>query len=343
MGGNTVIEKEPIFLKVVLVGDAQAGKTQLMSRFVFNEFNTAYDQSICINFEAKSFTDNKGRLFEVQIWDTCGQDNTFVAPYIKELNVIGVVVEASVLFKAAKLSEWINQIKKVVPEIPICLFVNKTDLLTQFDEADRRKIYQKLQVILRESGCDPGKIPIFFCSAKTGSGIKEAFQIIVSSFVENHWEQPYFKLEREISQINHLSIRWHELRDTLSHHKFWVGSNLVLIEGIIIGLIVASCLMGSVFVFGFPLSALAVSAMLGGSILLLWNVACVVGHQFLERWDNRTEQIDHDSDVCWKMFFPSDPEQKTIKTGVSFQSTIIGHQKPEIKNATHQNERLMLK
>jgi hypothetical protein len=152
-----------------------------------------------------------------------------------------------------------------------------------------------------------------------------------------YWKPPYFKIEREISNANDLSIGWHSVLDTLSHHKFWIGSNLALIVGIIICLIVASCLMGSVLVFGFPLSALAMSAMMGGSILLLWNIACIVGYRFLESGDNKIEQIDHDPDEGCERFVTSHPEQKIPKTEVSFQSTIIAHQKPKIESTHHQS------
>lgn len=57
------------FLSVVFIGNSGVGKTNLLSRFAFNEFNLESKRTTGVEFATRSIqVDNK--VIKAQIWDT---------------------------------------------------------------------------------------------------------------------------------------------------------------------------------------------------------------------------------------------------------------------------------
>ena len=55
--------------KVVLIGDAGVGKSNLLSRFTRNEFNIESKSTIGVEFATKSIKSDD-KIIKAQIWDT---------------------------------------------------------------------------------------------------------------------------------------------------------------------------------------------------------------------------------------------------------------------------------
>lgn len=67
--------------KVVMIGDSGVGKSQLLNRFVRNDFHMNSKATIGVEFLTKTvLMDHK--LVKAQIWDTAGQErsNFFFCP-----------------------------------------------------------------------------------------------------------------------------------------------------------------------------------------------------------------------------------------------------------------------
>uniref|UniRef100_A0A914DQZ6 Uncharacterized protein n=1 Tax=Acrobeloides nanus TaxID=290746 RepID=A0A914DQZ6_9BILA len=60
-------------LKVVVVGDANTGKSSLLSRYLFNKFNEDYHFTVGIDFHSKYIETSNGEQIRLQLWDTAGQ------------------------------------------------------------------------------------------------------------------------------------------------------------------------------------------------------------------------------------------------------------------------------
>ncbi|XP_044466254.1 ras-related protein Rab11D-like isoform X3 [Mangifera indica] len=65
--------------KLVLIGDSGVGKSNLLSRFIKNEFNLESKSTIGVEFATKSLKID-GKVVKAQIWDTAGQER-----WLKEL------------------------------------------------------------------------------------------------------------------------------------------------------------------------------------------------------------------------------------------------------------------
>ncbi|KAK8948825.1 Ras-related protein RABA5c [Platanthera zijinensis] len=66
-------EGEEYLFKVVIIGDSAVGKSNLLSRYARNEFNTNSKATIGVEFQTQSM-EIDGKEVKAQIWDTAGQE-----------------------------------------------------------------------------------------------------------------------------------------------------------------------------------------------------------------------------------------------------------------------------
>ena len=64
--------KTPIY-KIAVVGDSGVGKSNIVSRYVYDEFKFGTKTTIGVNFNFKDAEVN-GSKFGLYIWDTAGQE-----------------------------------------------------------------------------------------------------------------------------------------------------------------------------------------------------------------------------------------------------------------------------
>ena len=60
--------------KYILIGDANVGKSCIMTQFVERKFKSFIDPTIGVEFGSKKVTIGDKKL-KLQIWDTAGQEN----------------------------------------------------------------------------------------------------------------------------------------------------------------------------------------------------------------------------------------------------------------------------
>ncbi|KAL2500444.1 ras-related protein RABA1f-like [Forsythia ovata] len=63
--------------KVVVIGDSGVGKSNLLSRFVRNEFNLESKSTIGMEFATRSVS-VEDKIVKAQIWDTAGQEQLLI-------------------------------------------------------------------------------------------------------------------------------------------------------------------------------------------------------------------------------------------------------------------------
>ena len=64
---------EEYLYKIVLIGDSAVGKSNLLSRFARNEFDTNSKATIGVEFQTQ-VVEIDGKEVKAQIWDTAGQE-----------------------------------------------------------------------------------------------------------------------------------------------------------------------------------------------------------------------------------------------------------------------------
>ena len=104
--------KEDFKLKIVVVGDSGVGKTNLIKRFITNEFNQNFKATIGVEFMSKTYKINK-HLFKIEIWDTAGQERykSITAIYYKGSKGALIVYDTTAQSTFNNIDKWIMEIK----------------------------------------------------------------------------------------------------------------------------------------------------------------------------------------------------------------------------------------
>ena len=161
-------------VKVCLVGEAAVGKTSLIRRFVLDNFDDKYIQTLGTKVSKKEMVattaDGSGDMkIDMTIWDIMGQKG--FRELLKEAYFYGAKGILAVCDSTRKktledLDDWIEGVYSVTGKVPIQYLANKVDLKekAEFGEAE-------IQQATRAYGS-----PYSFTSAKTGESVEQGFQ-----------------------------------------------------------------------------------------------------------------------------------------------------------------------
>jgi len=155
--------------KLVFLGDQSVGKTSIITRFMYDNFDRHYQATIGIDFLSKTMY-LEDRTVRLQLWDTAGQERfrSLIPSYIRDSSVAVVVYDVSNRASFLNTSKWIEDVKSERgSDVIICLVGNKTDLGSE-----------KRQVSTEEGEEKATKDDLLFveCSAKAGYNVKALFR-----------------------------------------------------------------------------------------------------------------------------------------------------------------------
>jgi small GTP-binding protein len=161
-------------MKICMVGEGAVGKTSLIRRFVLDEFDDKYLQTLGTKVSKKEMVvDYPEKGVEIQIdmtvWDIMGQKG--FRELLKEAyfyGAKGVIAVCDVTRKdtLAELDDWIEGVYSVTGKVPIEFLANKVDLIENKAIADNDL----------EQASRAYDSRFYFTSAKTGENVEEAFK-----------------------------------------------------------------------------------------------------------------------------------------------------------------------
>ena len=162
-------QTKPIVLKVVLGGDAQVGKTSLIHRYCTGHFDPLRTMTIGVDFHLYDFQvdQTKSRLV---VWDMGGQERFAYArrAFYRGTQVVGLVFDASNRTSFYNLMHWWREAREFLPDVPMLLLANKTDLKREVTSDDAAQLAQAWNIPLFEASCASGKgVNEFFHSLAT--------------------------------------------------------------------------------------------------------------------------------------------------------------------------------
>eukprot|EP01084_Bolivina_argentea_P118828 210778_1 len=127
------MSRKQILLKIVITGDANVGKTSVMSRFMRDLFQQKYNPTIGADFLTKEIQVD-GRMITLQIWDTAGQEKfqSLGVAFYKGADAFIVVYDINVKKTFNSIEKHINNLNehydgKIHP-FPLLIFGNKMDI-----------------------------------------------------------------------------------------------------------------------------------------------------------------------------------------------------------------------
>jgi len=160
--------------KLVFLGDQSVGKTSIITRFMYDNFDRHYQATIGIDFLSKTMY-LEDRTVRLQLWDTAGQERfrSLIPSYIRDSSVAVVVYDVTNRASFLNTSKWVEDVRaERGNDVVICLVGNKTDLGND-----------KRQVSTEEGEEKAHKDGLLFmeCSAKAGYNVKSLFRKLATS------------------------------------------------------------------------------------------------------------------------------------------------------------------
>lgn len=173
-------EKKPLNeVKVLLVGDGEAGKTSLVKRIFGEEVDGNESQTQGINIR-KLAINNGDREIKANFWDFGGQEIMHATHqfFLSKRSLYILVLDGR---KDEKPEYWLKLIENFGGDSPVLVVINKIDQNPAF-ELNRKFLGEKYSSIRG----------FYRLSCKSGEGIEEFLKI----------------LEDELKTVKHLEIKW---------------------------------------------------------------------------------------------------------------------------------------
>jgi len=159
--------------KLVFLGDQSVGKTSVITRFMYDTFDSTYQPTIGIDFLSKTmYFDDK--TIRMQLWDTAGQERfrSLIPSYIRDSSVAVVCYDITSRDSFVNTAKWIDDVRQERgDDVIMVLCGNKTDL-----EDQRAVSYEEGESKSREYS-----IMFVETSAKTGFNVKALFRKVAAA------------------------------------------------------------------------------------------------------------------------------------------------------------------
>eukprot|EP01127_Copromyxa_protea_P008000 TRINITY_DN1819_c0_g1_i4.p2 TRINITY_DN1819_c0_g1~~TRINITY_DN1819_c0_g1_i4.p2 ORF type:complete len:220 (-),score=33.86 TRINITY_DN1819_c0_g1_i4:2165-2824(-) len=159
--------------KLVFLGEQSVGKTSIITRFMYDTFDSSYQPTIGIDFLSyPMFLQDK--TVRLQVWDTAGQERfrSLAPSYIRDSSVAIICYDICNRESFENTIKWIEDVRNERgKDVIMALVGNKVDL-------------DDLRVVAYSEGQARAKdhnIMFTECSAKEGTNIKELFKDIAAA------------------------------------------------------------------------------------------------------------------------------------------------------------------
>lgn len=159
--------------KLVFLGEQSVGKTSLITRFMYDSFDSTYQATIGIDFLSKTMY-LEDRTVRLQLWDTAGQERfrSLIPSYIRDSSVAVVVYDVTSKKSFEQCRKWADDVRgERGNDVIVVLVGNKTDL------------NEKREVSTQQGEEEAKKLGCMFIetSAKVGHNVKALFKRIAQA------------------------------------------------------------------------------------------------------------------------------------------------------------------
>lgn len=181
-------EKFDYLFKIVLIGDTNVGKTNILSRLISDKFLEKTKPTIGVEFGTKFYNFEESTV-KAQIWDTAGQEryHAIVSAYYRGATAAVIVYDVTSKDSFKNATElWHKNVREYCRgEIPIMIIGNKSDL--------------KPQAVKKEVARDAAlskDCAFFETSAQSGSNVAAAFEEFIDKIYQKEKDKNYLKNKR---------------------------------------------------------------------------------------------------------------------------------------------------
>ena len=159
--------------KIAIIGNQHVGKTTILSRYKYEATDDVYAPTVGIDFLTKNvFLEDK--TIRLIMWDTAGQERfkSLIPSYLKNANCVILTYDITDKSSFTSLNKWLSDARdNIVEGTFLILCGNKIDL-------NNKRVIPREEA---EKFCEENIIAYAETSARTGEGINELFNTIISN------------------------------------------------------------------------------------------------------------------------------------------------------------------
>ncbi len=184
-----------LILKVLLVGDSGVGKTNIVTKYIKNEFSENTKATVGVEFCFSKLVID-GKKINAQIWDTAGQEKfrSITASFYKGAKGAFIVFDITNKESFNNVDKWVSNVTSQADKGAVMILIgNKTDL------EDLRKVtLEEAQEKAKFFG-----MAYMETSAKSGHNLNEAFELLISGAMKKSMEgEPEDEIDMLFKQDN---------------------------------------------------------------------------------------------------------------------------------------------
>ena len=174
---GTEIKKDYDYLfKVLFVGDAAVGKTQIFNRYFKKNFLEDYKLTVGMDFANKE-VNFENKKIKLQVWDSSGLERfrNITQIYYRNSHLIAFVYAINDRNSFENIPNWVKEVKTQNKDAKFLLVGNKCDL---------KKKQREVTTEEAKKYAEDNNMKFFEVSAKTGEGINDMFNYIISELLK---------------------------------------------------------------------------------------------------------------------------------------------------------------
>jgi len=177
--------------KIVFLGDQSVGKTSIITRFMYDNFDRHYQATIGIDFLSKTMY-LEDRTVRLQLWDTAGQErfHTITTSYYRGAMGIILVYDITSQKSFDNITKWLQNIEMhASADVERILIGNKCD-------------WEAKRIVPKDRGAALAhnqNISFLETSAKTNYNIDETFETLAKQILK---KVPKKKEEEGVLDLN---------------------------------------------------------------------------------------------------------------------------------------------
>ena len=188
------MEKEPydFLFKMILIGDSSVGKSNILLKYLKDQFDPNSRATVGVEFGTKNITLNNKKI-KIQIWDTAGQERyrSITSAYYKGAKGAFIVYDITRKSTFENIDKWIADLKtNGDSNISIVLIGNKSDL-------EEKREVTKEEGLKKSQDC---KTAFMETSALNGDNVHKAFDELIEQIYQNNSSLLEEKIDVEIDK-----------------------------------------------------------------------------------------------------------------------------------------------